>query len=79
MRTLRALQYFYHLFTWHHGFAELATFDCDTTGLTSKSTPRSVHALKPGDIQAVGAIGDSLTVKFGEVYFELNVVLVVNK
>jgi hypothetical protein len=62
MKTFLILQFFY-LF-WQHVLCELATFDCNTTGLTSASTPQSVHALMPGDIQAIGAIGDSLTVRF---------------
>jgi phospholipase B1 len=36
-------------------------FPCSTTGMRSSEVPTSVHALRPGDIQCVGAIGDSLT------------------
>mgnify|MGYP002785356855 CR=1 FL=1 len=41
------------------------TFNCDTSFMKSKETPSSVHALRPGDIQVVGALGDSLTAALG--------------
>ncbi|CRL02307.1 CLUMA_CG015368, isoform A [Clunio marinus] len=39
------------------------SFFCDTTTIPkkSKNIPQSVHELRPGDIDIVGAIGDSLT------------------
>ena len=38
-------------------------FFCDTNGpgRRSNETPTSVHKLKPGDIDIIAAIGDSLT------------------
>jgi hypothetical protein len=35
-------------------------FDCDTSKVYEKS--KSVHTLRPSDIEIVGAFGDSLTV-----------------
>jgi len=47
--------------------------DCDIEQLTSTTTPTSVHALKPGDIKYIGALGDSLTVgNFYKTCIELN-------
>jgi phospholipase B1 len=40
-------------------------FQCDTTDFTSAETPTSVHALKPGDIKVVAALGDSITAALG--------------
>lgn len=39
------------------------SFFCDVSGpgRRSNSTPTSVHQLRPGDIDIVGALGDSLT------------------
>lgn len=44
-------------------FTEDSTFFCDVkgAGARSKIVPKSVHELRPGDIDIVGAIGDSLT------------------
>jgi hypothetical protein len=44
-------------------FAEDYPFFCDVNGpgARSKTVPKSVHELRPGDIDVVGAIGDSLT------------------
>jgi hypothetical protein len=36
-------------------------FTCNTANTSPKAT--NVHALKPNDIDIIGAIGDSLTVK----------------
>ncbi|XP_039277521.1 phospholipase B1, membrane-associated isoform X2 [Nilaparvata lugens] len=36
-------------------------FPCNTTGYRSSSRPTSVHQLMPGDIDIIGALGDSLT------------------
>ncbi|XP_071455676.1 phospholipase B1, membrane-associated-like [Hetaerina americana] len=36
-------------------------FMCDTKGYRSKTPPKSVHRLMPGDIDVVAAMGDSLT------------------
>lgn len=40
-------------------------FDCKVLG-PSPTVPTSVHALRPGDIRVIGAIGDSITAGFGE-------------
>jgi phospholipase B1 len=40
-------------------------FPCTTQGMRSSEVPTSVHALRPGDIQCVAAIGDSLTAAMG--------------
>ncbi|CAF1185821.1 unnamed protein product [Adineta steineri] len=40
-------------------------FPCSTKGMQSTEIPTSVHALRPGDIQCVGAIGDSITAGMG--------------
>ncbi|CAF0892438.1 unnamed protein product [Adineta ricciae] len=40
-------------------------FPCSTDGMTSAEVPTSVHALRPGDIQCVAALGDSITAAMG--------------
>lgn len=40
-------------------------FFCDVSEGRSKITPASVHKLRPGDIDIIGAIGDSLTAANG--------------
>lgn len=40
-------------------------FPCSTEGMRSVQTPTSVHALRPGDIQCVAAMGDSITAGMG--------------
>lgn len=40
-------------------------FPCSLNNTRSKNKPTSVHKLKPGDIDVVGGIGDSLTAGFG--------------
>lgn len=44
-------------------FSQNESFFCDVRGpgKRSKNVPTSVHALRPGDIDIIGAIGDSLT------------------
>jgi lysophospholipase L1-like esterase len=44
-------------------FPESSKFFCDTNGPGARSRipPKSVHQLRPGDIDIIGAIGDSLT------------------
>lgn len=46
-------------------FASDEKFFCDTSDGKSKITPVSVHKLRPGDIDVIGAIGDSLTAANG--------------
>ena len=41
------------------------SFDCDTKNYMSAEVPTSVHQLRPGDIKAVGALGDSLSAALG--------------
>jgi hypothetical protein len=43
-------------------FSKLLNTGCDIGRLTSDTVPVSVHQLRPGDIQFIGALGDSLTV-----------------
>lgn len=40
-------------------------FPCDVTKARSSERPKSVHRLRPGDIDVVGAMGDSLTAGYG--------------
>ncbi|CAF0945306.1 unnamed protein product [Rotaria sordida] len=40
-------------------------FPCSTKEMRSSEVPTSVHALRPGDIQCVAALGDSLTAGMG--------------
>lgn len=40
-------------------------FFCDTNGTRSETRPTSVHELRPGDIDIIGSVGDSLTVGTG--------------
>jgi hypothetical protein len=42
------------------------TFDCNVTQFKSRERPTSVHALRPGDINVVGSMGDSITAACGE-------------
>lgn len=40
-------------------------FPCDLSQARSAQVPSSVHRLRPGDIDILGALGDSLTAGFG--------------
>ncbi|XP_063975285.1 phospholipase B1, membrane-associated-like isoform X2 [Diachasmimorpha longicaudata] len=40
-------------------------FPCNKTGGRSRTVPSSVHRLRPGDIDVIAAMGDSLTAGFG--------------
>lgn len=48
-------------------FSNETKFFCDVygAGARSKTVPKSVHMLRPGDIDVVGAMGDSLTAANG--------------
>ena len=46
----------------HIVYSKLLDTNCDIDRLTSDTVPDSVHQLRPGDIQLIGALGDSLTV-----------------
>jgi hypothetical protein len=52
---------------------ENVTFFCDVKGFgaRSKTVPNSVHKLRPGDIDVVGAIGDSQTTGNGIVAIDI--------
>ncbi|XP_058460261.1 phospholipase B1, membrane-associated [Malaya genurostris] len=54
-------------------------FFCNTTGMRSPSVPESVDMLRPGDIDIVGAIGDSLTAGNGAMATNILEILVENK
>ena len=41
------------------------TFDCNTQEFSSAIPPKSVHELRPGDINVVAALGDSITAACG--------------
>ena len=36
-------------------------FPCNTSNFRSKTKPKTVHELRPGDIDIIAAMGDSLT------------------
>ncbi|UJR11322.1 hypothetical protein I4U23_015503 [Adineta vaga] len=40
-------------------------FPCSTEGMKSVEVPTSVHALRPGDIQCIAGMGDSITAGMG--------------
>ncbi|XP_015108708.1 phospholipase B1, membrane-associated [Diachasma alloeum] len=44
---------------------ESVPFPCNITAGRSETVPTSVHKLRPGDIDVIGAMGDSLTAGFG--------------
>ena len=41
--------------------SENVPFPCDVTNGRSPKRPKSVHELRPGDIDVIGSLGDSLT------------------
>lgn len=51
-------------------------FPCDTNGSRSLIRPTNVHRVRPGDIDVIGALGDSLTAAngaFGTSIFQVDV------
>ncbi|KFB43208.1 AGAP006396-PA-like protein [Anopheles sinensis] len=54
-------------------------FFCNTTGMRSPTVPTSVDKLRPGDIDIIGAIGDSLTAGNGAMATNILEVLIENK
>lgn len=63
-------------------FPETQPFFCDANGpgaRTRNGPPQSVHRLRPGDIDVIGAIGDSLTAGNGALATNLNQLLIENK
>lgn len=55
---------------------KLSPFFCNITGTRSFTRPTSVHELRPGDIDIVGAVGDSLTVGTGSFAYILPQIIV---
>lgn len=55
-------------------YPETAHFPCDPNGPGKRSdtVPMSAHAVRPGDIDIVAAIGDSLTAGNGMWYLDAN-------
>lgn len=63
-------------------FAKSTKFFCDTKngpGARSASIPESVHRLRPGDIDVIAAIGDSLTAGNGALATNIIQVFIENK
>lgn len=62
-------------------FSETKSFFCDPNGPggRSETVPTSVHTLRPGDIDIVGAIGDSLTAGNGAMATNILQVFIENK
>lgn len=63
-------------------FDQTAEFFCDTKngpGRRSASIPESVHRLRPGDIDVIAAIGDSLTAGNGALATSIIQVFIENK
>lgn len=62
-------------------FPDEHEFFCDVNGPGARSdtVPTSVHQLRPGDIDIVGAIGDSLTAGNGALATNILQVLIENK
>jgi len=58
-------EHFRHWNDLHGPEEDIAKFSCDVSvGTRSKHRPTSVHRLKPGDIDVVAALGDSVTAAF---------------
>ncbi|KAJ8670708.1 hypothetical protein QAD02_001967, partial [Eretmocerus hayati] len=55
-RTLRTVKHDDRIQEYYNG-----PFPCNTTGSRSSEVPKTVHQLRPGDIDVIGAMGDSLT------------------
>lgn len=55
------------------------SFPCSTRESRSPTPPTSVHKLRPGDIDVVGAMGDSLTASFGNMATNVLQVYVENR
>ncbi|XP_050427223.1 phospholipase B1, membrane-associated-like [Adelges cooleyi] len=55
---------------------EAIEFPCKTNGTRSMTTPTSVHQIRPGDIDIIGSIGDSLTAGYGTLSRNLPEVLI---
>ncbi|VVC30183.1 Hypothetical protein CINCED_3A001765 [Cinara cedri] len=51
-------------------------FFCNTNGTRSSTRPTSVHKLRPGDIDIIGSIGDSLTAGTGSLAYSIQLIFV---
>ncbi|XP_062544068.1 phospholipase B1, membrane-associated isoform X1 [Armigeres subalbatus] len=60
-------------------YPEDVPFFCNTSGMRSPTVPNSVNELRPGDIDIVGAIGDSLTAGNGAMATQILEIFVENK
>lgn len=60
-------------------FLDSYPFPCDTKMGRSKEVPDSVHKLRPGDIDVIGAIGDSLSTGSGALSTEFGHMFVENR
>ena len=60
-------------------FSRSENFFCDTNGMRSPVVPTSVHELRPGDIDIIGAIGDSLTAGNGAMATHMLEIMTENK
>ncbi|XP_014487389.1 PREDICTED: phospholipase B1, membrane-associated-like, partial [Dinoponera quadriceps] len=54
-------------------------FPCNVTGSRSQEVPNSIHKLRPGDIDVIAAMGDSLTAGAGIFANNLFQILVENR
>ncbi|XP_065072458.1 phospholipase B1, membrane-associated-like [Ochlerotatus camptorhynchus] len=60
-------------------FPPYETFPCNETIMRSATVPESVHTLRPGDIDIVGALGDSLTAANGAMATQITEVFIENR
>ncbi|XP_035736603.1 phospholipase B1, membrane-associated-like [Vespa mandarinia] len=70
-RNLRRVK---NLYSIQEPVSQNVPFPCDVRGWRSNVTPTSVHRLKPGDIDVIASMGDSLsagTGVFAESFFQL--------
>uniref|UniRef100_A0A182JJ13 Phospholipase B1, membrane-associated n=1 Tax=Anopheles atroparvus TaxID=41427 RepID=A0A182JJ13_ANOAO len=58
---------------------ENQSFPCPTDGMRSAKPPNSVHALRPGDIDVIAALGDSLTAGTGVLATEVLELIIENR
>lgn len=72
---------FVHIQKVQKPFPDEHEFFCDVNGPGARSytVPTSVHQLRPGDIDIVGAIGDSLTAGNGALATNILQVMIENK
>ncbi|XP_063983894.1 phospholipase B1, membrane-associated-like [Diachasmimorpha longicaudata] len=58
---------------------ENVPFPCNITAGRSESVPTSVDRLRPGDIDVIGAMGDSLTAGFGAFGSDMKTIFIENR